>query len=503
VFRRVLVANRGEIALRVARACRELRIETVAVYSEDDRSSPHVAAADLALPIGRASGYLDAEALVAAAVASGADAVHPGYGFLAENAGFAGSCVDAGLTFIGPPPGAIADMGSKIASRAHAAAAGVAVVPGETPAQDAGAIAEAAGRLGYPVLVKASAGGGGKGMRVVREPGALARAVEEARHEAGAAFNDATLYLERLLHRPRHIEVQVFGDAHGHVVHLFERDCSIQRRYQKIVEESPSPALPGTLRARMGEAAVRLARQIGYRSAGTVEFLLEAGSGDEGPRFYFLEMNTRLQVEHPVTEAVVGVDLVQAQIAVAAGEPLPWRQEELVQRGHAIECRVYAEDPAAGFLPQAGRLSVYREPAAPGVRIDSGVVEGSVVGVDYDPLLAKLVAQGETREAARRRAVAALRRYVILGIRTNIPFLVRLLEHPRFRDATIDTGFLDEHDELARDPETSGSLAAALAAAAVHDPEAVDAAGATPGIASPRHEPDPWDRLPRWGRVTP
>ena len=493
MFRRVLVANRGEIAIRVIRACRELGIQSVAVYTDVDRAAPHAAAADLALPVGAPPAYLDGPALVRAAVSAGADAVHPGYGFLAENAAFAAACADAGLAFIGPPPRAIADMGSKIASRAHAAAAGVSVVPGEAPGQDLPDIAGAASRVGYPVLVKASAGGGGKGMRVVREPRELAEAVQGARNEAGAAFGDATLYLERLLQRPRHVEVQVFGDAHGQVVHLFERDCSIQRRHQKIVEESPSPALPPALRWQMGEAAARIARQIGYRSAGTVEFLVEAG--DEGPRFYFLEMNTRLQVEHPVTEAVLGVDLVHAQIRVAAGEPLPWRQEDLVQRGHAIECRIYAEDPEAGFLPQAGRLAIYREPAAPGVRVDSGAAEGGEVSVYYDPLLAKLIAHGETRESARLRALAALRRYAILGIRTNVPFLVRVLEHPAFRAAAIDTGFLDQHEELARPPEHPPAIAAAVAAAAVHDaPARVEAAAAGTGAA------DPWDRLSRWGR---
>ncbi|HSK08234.1 MAG TPA: biotin carboxylase N-terminal domain-containing protein [Vicinamibacterales bacterium] len=493
MFRRVLIANRGEIALRVMRACRDLGIQSVAVFSEEDREAPHVAFADVALPLGQPSGYLDGAALIEAARGSQSEAVHPGYGFLAENAGFAAACAGAGLVFIGPEPRALAEMGSKVASRAHAAAAGVPVVPGETPAQDLPALAEAAGRLGYPVLVKASAGGGGKGMRVVRAAGELGPAVNAASHEAGAAFGDATLYLERLLERPRHVEVQVFGDAHGQVVHLFERDCSIQRRHQKIVEESPSPALSAALRRRMGEAAVEIARRIGYRNAGTVEFLLEM-SGEE-PRFYFLEMNTRLQVEHPVTEAVAGVDLVRAQLLVAAGEPLPWRQEDLAQRGHAIECRVYAEDPEGGFLPQAGRLAVYREPRGPGIRVDSGVVEGGVVSVYYDPLLAKLVAYGETREAARTRAVAALRQYAILGVRTNVPFLVRLLEHPRFLDASIDTGFLDAHEEVLRAADAPPSLAAAIAAAAVHNPR--QAAGA---CATAAEAVDPWDRLPGWGR---
>jgi len=333
-------------------------------------------------------------------------------------------------------------------------------------------------------------------MRVVGQPAALSEAIAAARHEAEAAFGDGTLYLEHLLDRPRHVEVQVLGDAQGHAIHLFERDCSVQRRHQKIIEESPSLALPPALREHMGQAAADLARHIGYRNAGTVEFLLE-GQGDAA-RFYFLEMNTRLQVEHPVTEAVLGVDLVQAQLRIAAGEPLPWRQTDLLVRGHAIECRVYAEDPESSFLPQAGTLRVYREPRAPGVRVDSGVVEGGEVSVHYDPLLAKLIALAETREGARRRAVAALRRFAVLGIETNIPFLVRVLEHEAFREGLIDTGFLDGPGAglaapLQPDP---ARLRAAAAAAAVHAPRGW-AAASVPNAATP----DPWTSLGNWGRA--
>jgi len=498
VFDRLLIANRGEIALRIIRACRELGVASVAVYSAADAGAPHVSAADAAEPVGSAGpgGYLDVGAIVDAAKRSGAAAVHPGYGFLAENPLFPAACSDAGLTFIGPTAEAIERMGSKVEARRHAVAAGLPVVPGETPEQDAASMKEAAARLGYPLLVKATAGGGGKGMRVVRTPGALPAALNAARHEAEAAFGDGTLYLEHLLDRPRHVEVQVLGDAHGGAIHLFERDCSVQRRHQKVVEESPSPALSPALRDRMGAAAAALARHIGYRSAGTVEFLLE-GSGEEA-RFYFLEMNTRLQVEHPVTEAVLGVDLVQAQLRIAAGEPLPWRQEDLRQRGHAIECRIYAEDPESSFLPQAGMLRVYREPRAPGIRVDSGVVEGGEVSVHYDPLLAKLIACAETREGARRRAVAALRQYAVLGIKTNIPFLVRVLEHEAFREGTIDTGFLDGPGAAlaAPAPPDAARLRAAAAAVAAHAPGRGTAATASAATAY-----DPWTALGNWGRT--
>ena len=495
---RVLVANRGEIALRVIRACREMGIETVAVYSDADATARHVRAADAAVRVGpppAAESYLNIPALIAAARTSGADAVHPGYGFLSERAAFARACVEAGLIFIGPPADAIERMGSKIGARTLMEQAGVPVVPGRTPADqsDAG-IAAAADAIGFPVLVKASAGGGGKGMRAAHDAATLAEAIPSARREAQAAFGDGTLYVERLIQRPRHIEIQVFADAHGNAVHLFERECSIQRRHQKIVEESPSPVLTPAVRDRMGKAAVAAATSAGYRNAGTIEFLLE-GAGDAA-RFYFLEMNTRLQVEHPVTEMVTGTDLVRAQLLVASGRPLPWRQEDLAQRGHAIECRVYAEDPSSGFLPQAGPLALYREPDGPGIRIDSGVEEGTAVPVQYDPMLAKLIASGETRDAAIARAVAALRQFPILGVRTNVAFLIRTLEHPAFRAGDLHTGFVDEHlpSLLEKTEPSELVLSVARAAQSSRDVGPSAATGATMAAV------DPWSRLEGWGR---
>jgi acetyl-CoA carboxylase biotin carboxylase subunit len=491
---RLLIANRGEIAVRIARACRELGIESIAVYSEADQSAVHVDAADRAVCIGPApveSSYLSAAGILDAARASGADAVHPGYGFLSENADFARACARAGLIFVGPPPEAIALLGSKVESRAAVAAAGVPIVPGEVPSDqsDVG-LRRAIERVGFPALVKASAGGGGRGMRQVTAVDEIEAAVQSARREALAAFGDGTLYVERLLTSAHHVEVQIFGDAHDQIVHLFERDCSLQRRHQKVIEESPSPALDGRLREHLTLAAVKAARAAGYRNAGTVEFLVESGNAaDDGRAFYFLEMNTRLQVEHPVTEAIAGVDLVRAQLLVAAGEPLPWRQEALVQRGHAIEARVYAEDPAQGFLPQSGRLLVYREPAGPGIRVDAGVREGDVVSPYYDPLLAKVIASAETRALATARLAAALRRYAILGVRTNLSLLVRVLEHPAFSNGTATTAWLDER-------------AATLVAEAQHEewPAPVREAIAAHGAASSNNRPgdrrgDPWDTL--------
>jgi acetyl-CoA carboxylase biotin carboxylase subunit len=493
MIRKVLVANRGEIALRILRACDELGIGTIAVYSDADAGAPHVLAAGHAVRIGApppAESYLASGRIIEAARAAGADAVHPGYGFLAENAAFASACQDAGLIFIGPPAAAIAAMGSKISARRLMARAGVPVVPGETPADQSDASIEAAARrAGFPLLIKASAGGGGKGMRIVRGEAGLAAAISGARHEAKAAFGDDTLYVERLVTRPRHIEIQVFADAHGGAVHLFERDCSTQRRHQKVIEESPSPALTPALRARMGEAAVAAARAVGYRNAGTVEFLLE-GAGDDA-RFYFLEMNTRLQVEHPVTEAVAGVDLVHAQLRVAAGHELPWTQADLHQRGHAIECRVYAEDPSAGFLPQAGRILHYRQPERPGIRVDAGVVEGSDVSVHYDPMIAKVIAHAETRDAAIDRMRAALAEFRILGLPTNIPFLLAVLDSPAFRSGSVDTAHLDE---AGADLAAQVPLPAAALAAAVAHVEAARA-GAADGQ---RLRHDPWTSLPGW-----
>jgi acetyl-CoA carboxylase biotin carboxylase subunit len=489
MFRRILIANRGEIAVRVIRACRELGIESVAVHSDADTGALHVAVADRAVRIGpapAAESYLSTTAILEAARETGSEAIHPGYGFLAENHDFAAACASSGFVFIGPPAGVIARMGSKTAARTLAREAGVPIVPGEIPAdQHDDTIAAAARRLGFPALIKPSEGGGGIGMKTVRDDQSLLPAIAQARREAAAAFGDGTLYVERLLEHPRHIEIQILADGHGAVVHLFERECSLQRRHQKIVEEAPSPAVTPALRDRMGRAAVALARAAGYRNAGTVEFLVE-GSGDEA-RFYFLEMNTRLQVEHPVTEQTTGVDLVRAQIQIAAGEPLPWPQDELRQRGHAIELRLYAEDPARHDLPQAGSLLLYREPSMPGIRVDSGVTEGGEVSVHYDPLLAKLIAWGETRDAARRRAITALESYPILGVRTNGPFLRALLEHPRVVSGQLDTGLVDAE---------RGSILAGLPEEP--PPEAVAVALAADQAASHAPTPDPWDDLRDW-----
>ncbi len=488
-FRRILIANRGEIAVRVIRACRELGIESVAVYSDADAQSLHVMLADDAVRIGPASAaesYLSIDANISAAKSAGADAVHPGYGFLSENQDFAAACAANALTFIGPPADVISTMGSKVKARELARTAGAPVVPGETPREQSdSAIADAVRRVGFPALLKPSEGGGGIGMKAVRSEAELLTAIPQARREALAAFGDGTLYVERLIDSPRHIEFQILADAQGHVVHLFERECSIQRRHQKVIEETPSTALTPSLRARMGEAAVAVARTAGYRNAGTIEFLLE-GKGDTAS-FYFLEMNTRLQVEHPITEQVVGVDLAAAQIRIAAGEPLPWTQRELSQRGHAIELRIYAEDPARGYLPQAGPLLLYREPGMPGIRVDSGFIEGDDVSVHYDPLIAKLIASGETRQAARHRAMTALESFPILGIRTNVGLLLELLQHPRFVSGAIDTRFLDAEAETLRASLLSGPPPEALAVAA-----AVSAAARDQPSSSAN---DPWSAL--------
>ena len=468
MIKRLLIANRGEIAVRIIAACRELGIETVAIYSEADTRALHVTLADQAIKVGparSADSYLNIPAVLAAAASARADAVHPGYGFLSQNAAFARACQEARLTFVGPPAEAIAQMGSKIEARRIMQAAGVPVVPGETPADqsDAG-VGAALERVGLPALVKASAGGGGKGMRVVRAVEEALDAIAAARREAVSSFGDGTLYIERLIEQPRHIEVQVFADRHGNTTHVYERECSAQRRHQKVIEETPAPGIAPTLRDSLTAAAVRAAAAVNYQNAGTVEFLVESTSS--APRFYFLEMNTRLQVEHGVTELATGVDLVHAQLRVAAGERLPWVEGSLSQRGHAIEARIYAEDPAAGFLPQAGRLLLYREPNMPGVRIDSGVFEGDDVSVHYDPLLAKVIAAAETRDLAVARLIAALRSFPILGMHTNISFLLKILEHPAFRAGRIDTGFLDRELStlMSRSDEIPEFVRAALAA---------------------------------------
>jgi acetyl-CoA carboxylase biotin carboxylase subunit len=495
MFSRILIANRGEIAVRVIRTCRERGIESVAVYSDADAAALHVRLADRSVRIGpppARESYLSIDAIIDAARASGAEAIHPGYGFLSEQPAFAAACADAGLTFIGPPADALALMGSKVAARQLVSSHGVPIVPGETPAdQSDEAISAAAGRVGYPVLVKASAGGGGIGMREVRSESALDEAVRGARRDARAAFGDETLYVERLVDRPRHVEIQVLADHHEGIVHLFERECSLQRRHQKLVEESPSPAMTPALRARMGAAALAAARAAGYRNAGTVEFLLD-GTGDDAD-FYFLEMNARLQVEHPVTEAVTGVDLVGAQLDIAAGERLRWRQEDLTQRGHAIECRVYAEDPLRQFLPQAGPLLLYREPRGPGIRVDAGVEEGDAIGVHYDPLLAKLIASGERRPDAIARARAALREFLILGVRSNIDYLAAILGHEGFQRGAIDTGWIEREasvllEALTKDPPPQ---AAAVACAAFDGSPRIEQ-HATGAVF------DPWETLGSW-----
>jgi acetyl-CoA carboxylase, biotin carboxylase subunit len=440
---KLLIANRGEIAVRVIRACREMGIGTVAVYSAVDRLSPHVLMADEAFPIGPAparSSYLDLDRVLAAAQTSGAGLVHPGYGFLAENPHAAERIEAAGLTWVGPPPEAIQLMGSKTESRKIAAGAGVPVIPGlMEPLTDLGELEAFVAEHGLPVLLKAVAGGGGKGMREVRRHEDLAASFDRARSEGGAYFGDDRVYVERLVDRPRHIEVQIVADAEGRAVYVGERECSIQRRHQKVLEECPSPVVAPELRRRLGEAALAVTLAAGYRSVGTVEFLLDP----EG-HFYFLEMNTRLQVEHPITEEVYGVDLVCEQIRIALGEPLSWRQEDLVPRGHAIECRVYAEDPLRGFAPSPGTITHLQRPAGPGVRVDSGVLEGGVVPLDYDPMLAKLVVWASDRPAAIARLGRALQEYHVGGISTTLTLFRALVDMPEYRRAEVHTGFLDE-----------------------------------------------------------
>ncbi|HVQ75897.1 MAG TPA: acetyl-CoA carboxylase biotin carboxylase subunit [Candidatus Binatia bacterium] len=438
----VLVANRGEIARRVIRACRGLGVRSVAVYSEADRRWPYVAEADEAVAIGPASpreSYLNVERILEAARRTSAEAVHPGYGFLSENWRFARACEEAGLVFVGPPWPVMATMGDKIEARRRMVAAGVPVVPGsEGAVESLEAARTAAARVGYPIMLKATAGGGGIGMVRVAEDGGLAAAFATAQRRAEAAFGSGAVFVERYLDRPRHVEVQVFGDAHGGLVHMHERECSIQRRHQKLVEESPAPGMAPDLKRRLTEAAVSGARAVGYRNAGTMEFIVSGGE------FYFLEMNTRLQVEHPVTEEVTGRDLVAAQLRVASGEPLPWRQEEIVQQGHALECRIYAEDPARNFMPSPGTITRLVLPEGPGLRLDCGVAEGVEVSVHYDPLLAKLIAWGATRSEAIDRMASALDGLVVEGVRTVVPFHRRVLASTLFRAGQIHTQMAEQ-----------------------------------------------------------
>ena len=454
MIHKILIANRGEIAIRIMRACKELGIQTVAVYSDADKHALHVRHADEAIHIGAASpkeSYLNADVLIRAALDSKADAIHPGYGFLSENASFAAAVESAGLIFIGPSADSIRAMGDKAESKIKMKNAGVPTVPGVEGIGDLEEFEKAAAQIGYPVLVKASAGGGGKGMRIVWEAKDLPEEIQAAKREALHAFGDDRLLIEKYIANAHHVEVQVFGDMHGNVVHLFERECSVQRRHQKIIEETPSPLLTPELREKMGEAAVRAAKAVGYYNAGTVEFIFDPDLSS----FFFLEMNTRLQVEHPVTELVTGLDLVHLQIRIANGEPLPFQQSDLTQRGHAIECRIYAEDPASGFLPSTGKLLQFIEPRGPGIRVDSGYTMGSDVTHFYDPLLAKLIVYGESRDLAVQRMQAALKDFVVHGVVTNIDFLQSVLSHPDFKNGQVTTQWVEQRLETLIESRSS------------------------------------------------
>jgi len=491
---KVLVANRGEIALRVMRTCREMGLRTVGVFSDADRNALHVRAAYEAVRLGpapAAQSYLRGDLIVEAARRTGAEAIHPGFGFLSEKADFARRVRDAGLVFIGPSPEAMAAMGDKISARQRMLAAGVPVVPGMAePASDERTLLAEAERIGFPVMIKASAGGGGKGIRIVRGATELRAAAARASSEAQSAFGDARIYLEKYLEEPRHVEVQVFGDSHGHVVHLGERECSIQRRHQKVVEERPSVLLDDALRERMGQAAVRAAAAIQYENAGTIEFLV-----DRHRSFYMLEMNTRLQVEHPITELTSGLDLVRWQLLVAMGEPLPLQQHEIQHQGHAIEVRLYAEDADHGFLPAAGTVERLELPGGPGVRVDSGLFEGQVISPHYDPMLAKISVHARTRELAIERMARALSEVTVTGVTTNLPFLRRVIDSEAFRSGRYDTGTVEGHPEdfAPRFSEQRQTDVALLAATLAHVlrrrrgfPDRAAAAAIAPGTPRPR-----------------
>lgn len=469
-FTKILVANRGEIAIRIMRACRELGIKTVAVYSEADRDALHVQFADEAVLLGDAApkeSYLNVDKLIRAALSSQADAIHPGYGFLSENASFAAAVESAGLNFIGPSAGSIRAMGDKAESKILMKKAGVPTVPGFEGLESFDDFKKAADEIGYPVLVKAAAGGGGKGMRVVNAERELNESIDLARREALNAFGDDRLLIEKYLADAHHVEIQVFGDKHGNLVHLFERECSVQRRHQKIIEESPSPLLTTELRAKMGEAAVAAAKAVNYYNAGTVEFIFDPALSS----FYFLEMNTRLQVEHPITELTTGIDLVHWQIRIAAGEKFPFMQSDFHQHGHAIECRVYAEDPASGFLPSTGKLLQFIPPQGPGIRVDSGFMLGSDVTHFYDPLLAKLIVHAENRETAIRRMQAALRDFIVHGVVTNIDFMQTVLETEDFKQGKVSTRWVEKNMVSGGllDAQKQGTAIHELIAAALAD----------------------------------
>jgi acetyl-CoA carboxylase, biotin carboxylase subunit len=462
MFKKVLIANRGEIAVRVIRACHEMGIAAVAVYSEVDRAALHVSKADEAYLVGPPAAresYLNVEKILDVARRSGSDAIHPGYGFLSENAGFARACAQAGIKFIGPPPSAMELMGSKTRARTAMQAAGVPMVPGSARGLTLAEAEEMAAKVGFPVMIKAAAGGGGKGMRLVKAASELKSSFETAQSEALRSFNDGEIYLEKFIENPRHIEIQVLGDEHGNVVYLGERECSVQRRHQKVIEEAPSAIVDEAMRQRMGAVAVQAARSAGYTNAGTIEFLV-----DSARNFYFLEMNTRLQVEHPVTELVTGLDLVHLQLRIAAGEKLPFSQADVALRGHAIECRIYAEDPENNFFPSPGKITTLLRPSGPGVREDTGVYPGWTVPLDYDPMLAKLIVHAPDRNAAIARMRRALDEYFVGGIKTNLPLFRRILEHPDFVAGLLDTGFLDRLLAVTAAAKGSGQDLAEIAA---------------------------------------
>ena len=491
MFSKVLVANRGEIAVRINQTLSALGIAPVAVYSDTDAGAPHVQTAHESVPLGGNTAeetYLNIPKLLRAARDCGVDAIHPGYGFLSENPQFARACGEAGFTFIGPTPESMAALGDKLNSKDIAVAAGVPVVPSTSVCRPGDPIAaEFADTWGFPLMVKAAAGGGGRGMRLVTNPQDLDTDMELASREAQAAFGDGRVFLERYIANPRHVEVQVLADAFGHTIHLGERDCSIQRRHQKIIEETPSPALTPELRARMGDAAVAVAREAGYVNAGTVEFLLDSRSGE----FYFLEMNARLQVEHPVTEAVLGLDMVEWQLRIASGEPLTLRQDDVQPRGHAVECRIYAEDPYRDFVPSTGTLLRWQPPSGPGLRLDSGVAQGEEVSIYYDPMLAKLIAWAPTRDLSLRRMETALSQFQVLGVITNIPLLRAVMQHTQFAGGEYDTGFLEWNPAVTHPSLTANTRTMARALAAWAADQAVSQSPA----ASPReHLPaaNPW-----------
>jgi acetyl-CoA carboxylase, biotin carboxylase subunit len=501
MFGKLLIANRGEIAVRVIRCCREMGISPIAVYSEADEHALHVRMADAAYPIGPApasESYLNIERILDAARRSGAEAIHPGYGFLSENPTFAQACQDAGLVWVGPPPKAMRDLGLKTEARKLMQAAGVPVVPGTVePLQSTEEVRRIADELGFPVALKAVAGGGGKGLRIVRQPAELEAAFRQATSEAGAAFGDASVYVEKAIERPRHVEIQILADQHGECVYLGERDCSLQRRHQKVIEESPSPAVDHELRRQMGEVAVRAAQASGYTNAGTVEFLLAADRS-----FYFLEVNARLQVEHPVTELVTGMDLVREQFRVAAGEPLGYDQSAIQPRGYAIECRIYAEDPANNYLPSTGTLRGFRAPSGPGVRVDTGVEENSTIGVHYDPMVAKLIVWAGTRQGGFDRMRRALHEFLVLGVKTSIPLHLWLLHQPAFRSGEVDTGWLErEFSPEQLEEVTAENVEVAALAAALHADQRPSLATATALSAvadgAPASRPSAWRLVAR------